>query len=31
MFPPPANGWGTKYPVTNMVPPLLVEGEGPPT
>jgi hypothetical protein len=26
-----ANDWGTKYPVPDMVPPLLTDGEGPPT
>jgi hypothetical protein len=31
MFPPAANGWGTKYPVPDMIPPLLAEGGGPPT
>jgi hypothetical protein len=31
MFPLVAIGWGTKFPVPHMVPPLLVEGEGPPT
>jgi hypothetical protein len=27
-FPPMTNGWGTKYLVSDMVPPLLVEEEG---
>jgi hypothetical protein len=31
LFPAMANGWRTKYIVLDMVPPLLVEGEGPPT
>jgi hypothetical protein len=31
MFPPTASDWGTKYLVSVMVPPLLAEGEGPPT
>jgi hypothetical protein len=26
-----ANGWGTKHPILDIVPPLLVEEEGPPT
>jgi hypothetical protein len=30
-FPPTTNGWETKYPVSDMVPPLLDEEEGPPT
>jgi hypothetical protein len=30
-FPPTANGWGTKYPILDMTPPLLAEEEGPPT
>jgi hypothetical protein len=30
-FPPVANDCGTKYPILDMVPQLLVEGEGPPT
>jgi hypothetical protein len=30
-FPPLANGWGTKYPVSDMVPPHLAVEEGPPT
>jgi hypothetical protein len=30
-FTPAANSWGTKYPVSDMVPALLAEGEGPPT
>jgi hypothetical protein len=30
-FPATANGWGTKYPVPDTVPPLLVVEEGPPT
>jgi hypothetical protein len=30
-FPPTANGWGTKYPVPDMVLSLLAEEEGPPT
>jgi hypothetical protein len=29
-FSPMINGWGTKYPVSDMAPPLLAEGEGPP-
>jgi hypothetical protein len=31
LFLPAANSWGTKYPVPDMVPPLLAEWEGPPT
>jgi hypothetical protein len=30
-LPPAANGWGTKYPILDTVPPLLPEEEGPPT
>jgi hypothetical protein len=30
-FPPVANGWGTKYPILDMAPPLLTEDEGSPT
>jgi hypothetical protein len=30
-FPPVENGWGTKYPIPDMAPTLLVEGERPPT
>jgi hypothetical protein len=30
-FPAVARDWGTKYPVPDMAPPLLAEGEGPPT
>jgi hypothetical protein len=29
-FPPTANGWGTKYPVLDIAPPLLSEEDGPP-
>jgi hypothetical protein len=29
MFPLAANGWGTKYPVLDIIPPLLAEAEGP--
>jgi hypothetical protein len=31
IFPLVTNRWETKYPVPDMVPPLLAEGEGPPT
>jgi hypothetical protein len=31
LFPPAVNGWVTKNHVPHMVPPLLAEGEGPPT
>jgi hypothetical protein len=30
-FPLIANGWGTKYPVLDIAPPLLAEEERPPT
>jgi hypothetical protein len=30
-FPPLANDWGTKYPLPDIAPPLLAEGEGPPS
>jgi hypothetical protein len=30
-FPPVTNSWGTMYPISNMVPPLLVDREKPPT
>jgi hypothetical protein len=30
-FPPVANGWGTKYPILDMAPPLLTEEDGSPT
>jgi hypothetical protein len=30
-FPPMANGWVTMHPVLDIAPPLLAEGEGPPT
>jgi hypothetical protein len=30
-FPPATNGWGTKYLVLDMAPPLLAKEEGPPT
>jgi hypothetical protein len=30
-FPPAANGWGSKYPASDMPPPLLAREEGPPT
>jgi hypothetical protein len=30
-FPSAVNSWGTKYPVLDMVPPLLAKEEGPPT
>jgi hypothetical protein len=30
-FPMVANGWGTKHPLPNAVPPLLTEEDGPPT
>jgi hypothetical protein len=31
LFPPMTNGWGIKYHVPDMVPPLLAKGEGSPT
>jgi hypothetical protein len=31
LFPPVANGWETKYPVLDMVPPLMAKGERRPT
>jgi hypothetical protein len=31
LFPSPAHGWGTKHPISNEVPLLLVENEGSPT
>jgi hypothetical protein len=30
-FPPAAKGWGTKYTILNLVPPLMAEEEGSPT
>jgi hypothetical protein len=30
-FPPAVNGWGIKYPIPDIVPPVLAEEEEPPT
>jgi hypothetical protein len=30
-FPPVVNGWETTHPILDTAPPLMAEGEGPPT